>query len=170
MTFPKLVSSLILGSLVLAACGSRPKKEPKAAPPTADSFDVAPIPPASANAPPPASAAAEPPKTDTKQADCDALVEDASSSLDAKRIEFAEKACKKDADCITVKAHACSFVCVNGSVPKSQEKSWNDAVSKVKDGQCKKWTDNACDKLSTKPPPTCQDVKATCDKGKCALK
>jgi hypothetical protein len=171
MTISKLISSMILGSLVLAACGSGAKKEPKAAPPPADSVDVAPVPPSSAASSAPsasASAAPEPPKTDTKQADCDSLAADASSSLDAKRIEFAEKSCKKDADCIAVKAHACSFACANGAVPKAQEKAWNDAVSKVKDGQCKKWTDNACDKL--KSPPTCQDKKATCDKGHCAVK
>jgi hypothetical protein len=157
-------------ALIVVACGSEPKPEPTA--PTATTPPPPPLPP---TAPPPDALATSsahdggaPGKSD-KQAECDALIDDANSTLDADRIEM-DKLCKKDADCMPIMGRACNFNCFNGAIPKSEEKSWNGAVSKVKDGACKKWTDNDCAKQRTKPPPTCQDKKISCDKGHCAAK
>lgn len=153
----------------LIACGAEPKKEPSA------TGTVVPPPPV---LPPPASEARalpSPPAPDAgggksdKQAECDALLDEANSSLDAERIAV-DKLCKKDVDCMPVKGRACGFACVTGAIPKAEEKEWSDTLTKVKDGQCKKWDANDCAKLRTKSPPTCQDRKVWCDKGHCALK
>lgn len=155
-----------LGAVVIA-CGSEPKPEPVAptvTPPTTETAAAAP----DAAAPAPAAAADAGAKPD-KQAECDALLDDANSSLDAERIAV-DKLCKKDADCMPIKGRACGFACVTAAIPKAEEKEWNETLEKVKGGQCKKWNDNECAKLRTKPAPTCQDRKVWCDKGHCALK
>ncbi len=158
---------------LLIACGSDAKKEPAAPAATAtDSTppEVPPPPPATATATaPPVAAAPDAGGKSDKQAECDALIEDANSSLDAERIAV-DKLCKKDADCMPVKGRACGFKCVTGAIPKAEEKEWNETLTKVKDNQCKKWDANDCIKLRTKAPPTCQDRKVWCDKGHCALK
>ncbi len=149
----------------LIACGSEPKKEPMAATATAS---AAPPDAPAASAAPVAEAPDAGGKPD-KQAECDALLDEANSSLDAERIAV-DKLCKKDADCMPIKGRACGFNCVTGAIPKSEEKEWNETLTKVKDGQCKQWDANECAKLRTKPPPTCQDRKVWCDKGHCVLK
>jgi hypothetical protein len=156
-------------AFVVMACGSEPKPEPAAATATA-SAEPPPAPAASSAAPAAsASAAPETPAVDPKIAECDKLRDDANQTLDAKRIEV-DKDCKKDADCVPIKGRACGFDCVNAAIPKSLEKEWNTAVTKVKDGQCKKWDSNECSKSKTRPQPTCQDKKVACDKGRCILK
>ena len=152
----------------VVACGSEPKKEPSAPIATAPApVEPAPVvaPEAGAVSEADAGGAAKP----DKQAECDALVDDANSSLDAERIAV-DKQCKKDADCMPIKGRACGFACTTGAIPKSEEKEWNETLQKVKDGQCKKWNENECASLKTKAPPTCQDRKVWCDKGHCALK
>ena len=158
------------------ACGAEPKKEPSAATATATATASAEPPPAPRAAETAAVAASPPAATDAgatakpdKQAECDALVDEANSALDAERIAV-DKQCKKDADCMPVKARACSFACTTGAIPKAEEKEWNETLQKVKDGQCKKWSENACATLRTKPVPACQDRNVWCDKGHCALK
>lgn len=154
-------------ALVAVACGSEPKKEPTAATATAP-VEAPPAPATEADAPAATSAVDAGAKPD-KQAECDALVDEANSALDAERIAV-DKQCKKDADCMPIKGRACGFVCTTGAIPKSEEKEWNETLTKVKDGQCKKWNENDCAALKTKPAPTCQDRKVWCDKGHCALK
>jgi hypothetical protein len=154
------------GAFIVLACGSDPKPDPATA---AASAAPAPAMPEAA-APTMASAApSAAPAVDPKIAECDKLRDDANESLDAKRIEV-DKDCKKDADCVGIKGRACGFDCVNGAIPKSLEKGWNDTVAKTKDGQCKKWEANECSKLKTHAPPTCKDQKVACDKGRCLLK
>ena len=165
-------SAIVVGlstAFVVLACGADPKPEPTAA--TASATPPPPPPETSAAPAVSASAAAtpEPPKVDPKIVECDGFRDDANTSLDAKRIEV-DKDCKKDADCVGIKGRACGFDCVNGAIPKSLEKEWNATVTKVKDGQCKKWDANECSKLKTRPQPTCQDKKVACDKGRCILK
>lgn len=160
---------VVSAAATVVACGPSPKKEPTAPIATAP----APEETAPAQAVPEAGAAAEadaggPAKPD-KQAECDALVDDANSALDAERIAV-DKQCKKDADCMPIKGRACGFSCTTGAIPKSEEKEWNETLQKVKDGQCKKWNENECAALRTKAPPTCQERKVWCDKGHCALK
>lgn len=158
--------------LTCGACGSEPKKEPATATPPAAASE-APAPSAEPAATPAASAATPAADAgaakDSKQAECDQLMDDANSSLDAERIAH-DKLCKKDADCMPIKGRACGFACTTGAIPKAEEKGWNETVKKVQDGQCKKWNDNECAKLKTKPAPTCQDRKIWCDKGHCSLK
>ncbi len=150
---------------LVVACGSEPKKEtatataPSAEPASADAGGAAET---------VAAADAGGGKSD-KQTECDALLDDANASLDAKRIEV-KMACKKDDDCVAIKGRACHFSCANGAIPKTEEKAWTAAVQKAKDGQCKKWDEKECSKLRTKPTPTCQDRKVWCEKGQCALK
>jgi len=151
---------------VAVACGSEPKKEPTAATATAP-IEAPPAPPATAEAD--AAGAAPDAGAPDKQAECDALVDEANSALDAERIAV-DKLCKKDADCMPIKGRACGFNCTTGAIPKSEEKEWNETVTKVKDTQCKKWDESECAKLKTKPAPTCQERKVWCDKGHCALK
>ena len=74
---------------------------------------------------------------------------------DAERIAV-DKQCKKDADCVPIKARACGFACTTGAVPKAQEKEWNETVKKG--GQCKKWNESECAKLDTRPAPTCHGL------------
>jgi hypothetical protein len=168
---PKLVVVLAaIPVIVVAACGGEPQKEPTAATATA-----------SATPPPPATAETSPPKEPTaavdagagpkqgKEGECDALQDDANSTLDAARISV-DKVCKKDADCMPIKGRACSFNCANGAIPKGEQKEWDTAMAKVKDGACKKWTDNQCDKLKTRPAPKCDDKKVASDKAHCPLK
>lgn len=153
---------------MVAACGSEPKKEPTAA--TATAPVEMPPPPTTtpeAAAAPDALDAGAAAKSD-KQAECDALLDEANSALDAERIAV-DKLCKKDADCMPVKGRACGFACVTGAIPKVEEKEWNETLQKVKDGQCKKWNEGECTKLKTKPAPVCRDRKVWCDKGHCAL-
>jgi len=162
------LSMALGGAFIVLACGSDPKPDPATPAPSASVSPEAIAPPSTASAAPVTSASAAP-AVDPKIADCEKLRTDANESLDAKRIEV-DKDCKKDADCVGIKGHACGFDCVNGAIPKSLEKSWNDAVSKVKDGQCKKWDANECAKIRNKPAPTCKDQKIACDKGRCILK
>lgn len=161
--------SVILVAGLLMACGSEPKKDPAAATATTE----APPPvstPAATEAPPPAATAdASTTAKPDKQTECDGFVAEANSTLDAERIAV-DKVCKKDADCMPIKGRACAFSCENGAIPKSEEKEWNESLQKVKDGPCKKWTDDECSKLNTKPAPTCQAKKVWCDKGHCSLK
>jgi hypothetical protein len=154
----------------LIACGSEPKKEPTASTATASVSATPPPLPAASDAKPNVASAPDAGggKSD-KQTECAALVDDANSSLDAERIAV-DKVCKKDVDCMPIKGRACGFNCVTGAIPKVEEKEWNETLTKVKDGPCKKWDANECAKLRTKPPPTCQDRKVWCDKGHCALK
>jgi hypothetical protein len=163
---------LVIASTAVAvvACGSDPKPEPIAPTATPEVTPPPSVPEAGAATPASVSAAdAGGSGKSDKQTECDALVDDANSALDAERIAV-DKACKKDADCMPVKGRACGFVCTTGAIPKVEEKEWNETLKKVQDGQCKKWNDNECAKLKTKPPPTCQDRKVWCDKGHCALK
>jgi hypothetical protein len=153
--------------VALAACGSDPKPEPTAA--TATASSEPPPAPAASSAAPAASAAPEPPKVDPKIAECDTLRDQANEQLDAERIAV-DKDCKKDADCVAIKGRACGFDCVNGAIPKALEKDWNARVSKVKDGQCKKWDSNECAKLKTKTQPECKDRKVVCEAKHCVLK
>jgi hypothetical protein len=164
----QLMLVVVSTAAVIAACGSEPKKEPTAA--TASVPEVPPPATPEAGAAGPATGAVDAgaPATD-KQAECDGLIDDANSALDAERIAV-DKLCKKDADCVPIKGRACGFNCVTGAIPKAEEKEWNETLSKVKDGQCKKWNDNDCAKLKTKPVPTCQERKVWCDKGHCAVK
>jgi hypothetical protein len=158
-------------ALGIAACGSDPKPDPTAPTGTTTASATPPPPMADMDAGSAASSTAPPAdagKSD-KQAECDALIDDANSTLDAERIAV-DKLCKKDTDCMPIKGRACGFVCVNAAIPKIEEKDWNESLTKVKEGACKKWTENECAKLKTKPPPTCQDRKVWCDKGHCALK
>lgn len=151
--------------LCLAACGGDAKKEPTAPAPLPST-----APPEVVDAAAPVSAATpDAGATKDPQAECTALLDDANSTLDAERIAV-DKLCKKDADCMPIKGHACGFLCVTGAIPKSEEKDWTEALTKVKEGACKKWEANDCAKLRTKPPPTCRDRKLWCDKGHCALK
>jgi hypothetical protein len=161
------VASVACAAALVVACGSEPKKEPTAA--TAAPSEPAPPASAAASAAPASSAAAPEAAKPDKQAECKGLADEATLALDTKRIEF-DKGCKKDSDCLVVKGRACAFHCPNGAIPKADEKAWNDAVAKAKDGSCKKWTDNDCAKLRTTPEPTCEDKKAWCEKGRCALK
>jgi hypothetical protein len=165
----RAVLAVAATAVAIMACGSEPKMEPTASTATAS---VAPPPvPAvpEAGAPGAASTADAGAAKPDKAAECDALVDEANQTLDAERIAV-DKACKKDSDCMPVKARACAFNCANAAIPKSEEKDWTEAMTKVKDGACKKWTDNECAKLKTKPQPACQDKKVWCDKGHCALK
>jgi hypothetical protein len=165
------------GVAVVVACGSDPKKDPVTSTPTASASGSSSAPAASgsASASGASSTAATPPAADAgggksdKQTECDALLDDANSTLDAERIAV-DKACKKDADCMPIKGRACGFVCVTGAIPKIEEKDWTESLTKVKNGACKKWETNECAKLKTKPPPTCTERKIWCDKGHCALK
>jgi hypothetical protein len=153
---------------LVAACGSDPKKEPASPPVEIPSEGGAPATSAAPTSSAPMAAPDAGGKSD-KQTECDELLNDANSTLDAERISV-DKLCKKDADCMPIKGRACSFVCVTGAIPKVEEKDWKEALTKVNDGPCKKWTANECAKLRTKPPPTCQDRKVWCDKGHCSLK
>ena len=143
--------------------------EPTAPTATATAPEPPPVPATTSEADAAAPTAAADAGAPDKQTECDALVDEANSALDAERIAV-DKACKKDADCMPVKGRACGFNCTTGAIPKSEEKEWNETLTKVKDGQCKKWNDNECAKLKTKPAPTCQERKVWCDKGHCALK
>src|SRR5215207_5436091 len=93
--------------LLLAGCGSDAKKDPVAPPQDVPSSGSASPPAASTSVSAPPDAGGE--KTD-KQAACDALLDDANSSLDAERIAV-DKLCKKDADCMPINGRACGFVC-----------------------------------------------------------
>ncbi|MBX3214746.1 MAG: hypothetical protein KF850_22105 [Labilithrix sp.] len=154
---------VVSAAATVVACGSEPKKEPTVAtaPTETAPAETAVAPAADADA----GGAAKP----DKQAECDALLDEANAELDAERIAV-DKLCKKDADCTPIKGRACGFVCETGAIPKSEQKEWDDTVQKVKDAQCKKWGEQDCASLRTKPPPTCQERKVWCDKGHCALK
>jgi len=160
---------VVSAAAVAVACGSEPKMEPTAPTATATATEPPPAPTTTDEADAAAPTAAADAGAPDKQAECDALIDEANSALDAERIAV-DKLCKKDADCMPVKGRACGFNCTTGAIPKSEEKEWNETVTKVKDGQCKKWNDNECAQLKTKPAPTCQDRKVWCDKGHCALK
>ncbi|MBX3264737.1 MAG: hypothetical protein KF782_34005 [Labilithrix sp.] len=154
---------VVSAAAAAVACGSEPKREPTVATVPTDTA------PASPQATPEVEADAGGPAKPDKQAECDALLDEANAELDAERIAV-DKLCKKDADCTPIKGRACGFACVTGAIPKSEEKEWNDTVQKVTDTQCKKWNEQDCASLRTKPPPTCQERKVWCDKGHCALK
>jgi hypothetical protein len=165
--------AIVSAAVVVVACGSEPKKDPTASTATAVASSPPPIDSSTAStadaAAPTSSGGADAGGKSDKQTECDALIDDANSTLDAERIAV-DKECKKDADCVSIKGRACNFNCTNGAIPKALEKDWTAKVTKVKDGQCKKWTDNECAKLKTKPLPTCQDKKVVCEKGHCNLK
>ena len=170
-----LLFVLTAGLIPALACGSTPKSDPGTAT-------------ATPSATPPSTASAIPASTGDsgttaaagdagggekkdKAAECDAISQDANSTMDAELIAV-DKPCKADKDCMTVKGRACKFVCITNAIPKIEEKDWNDSLKKVTDGPCKKWTELECDKLNTKGPPTCQKDKwvAKCNKGHCELK
>jgi hypothetical protein len=170
-----LLFVFIAGLVPALACGSTPKNEPGTAT-------------ATPSATPPSSASAMPASTGDsgatatagdagggqkkdKAAECDELSQDANSTMDAEIIAV-DKPCKADKDCMTVKGRACKFICVTNAIPKIEEKDWTDALKKVQDGSCKKWTELECEKLNTKGPPTCQKDKwiPKCNKGHCELK
>ncbi|MBX3220734.1 MAG: hypothetical protein KF795_09460 [Labilithrix sp.] len=155
---------VVSAAATVVACGSEPKKEPTVATATPPA-EVAPEAVPDAGAESTEAGAGKP----DKQTECDTLLDEANAELDAERIAV-DKLCKKDADCTPIKGRACGFVCATGAIPKAEEKEWNDTVQKVKDGQCKKWSEQDCASLRTKPPPTCQERKVWCDKGHCALK
>ncbi len=168
MSVGGVVFGVLATASVIVACGSDAKKEPVApSPPAASeaSADAGAVTAAVAPTTADAGGAAKP----DKAAECEALLDDANSSMDAERIAV-DKACKKDADCMPVKSRACAFNCVNAAIPKAEEKDWTENLKKVTDNQCKKWNEMDCAKLRTKPAPTCQDRKVACDKGKCILK
>lgn len=154
-------------AVVAGACGgAEPAKEP-AVPTATAPTEPPPAEPAEAGAPSAAADTAD--AAPSKEAQCDALRAEAQSAMDAERIAV-DKLCKKDADCMPIKGRACNFECVNGAIPKSEEKEWNEELKKVKEGPCKQWTDNECAKLDTRPAPKCEERKVWCDKGHCALK
>ena len=163
------------GVAAVFACGSTPKSEPGAA--TAMPSATAPSVPASASAMPASTADAASPTTAAdagggdKAAQCDALVAEANTELDAERIKV-DKACKKDADCMPIKGRACGFVCTTGAIPKAEEKEWTAELTRMKDGPCKKWEEMECSKVSPPRKPTCANdsKKPACEKGLCILK
>lgn len=164
---PLALTALAPFGLVLAgACGGTPKPDTDA--PKPPSTPAVAVPDAAVPSAAPSSSASAAGGKMTA-ADCDALATEANETLDAERIKV-DKQCKKNEDCMAIKGRACTFNCENGAIPKAEEKDWTGALSKVKDGQCKKWTDNECSKLNTRPPPTCTAKKPVCEAGHCALK
>lgn len=160
----RVACGALLVASVVAACGSEPKKDPVAPVSTASEAQ----PPGAGDAPSSAPEGAGGADGDA-QAACDALVDEANSTLDAERIAV-DKLCKKDDDCIAIRGRACAFNCVNAAIPKSEEKEWNEALEKVKNGPCKQWTEKSCASLRTRPQPACKERAVWCDKGHCAVK
>jgi hypothetical protein len=165
---------LVAPAVPALACGSSPKPPEgpalpaSAAAPSADAAS-----PADTAAASDAGATSAAPSADagggSPAEKCDALVNDAQLALDDWRIKADDK-CKKDSDCVVIKGRACGFNCTNGAIAKASEASWNETVAKVKDGQCKKWSEADCAKVKAKPAPQCQDKKAACVAGKCTAK
>lgn len=146
------------------ACGSSPKPEPTSPTATAEPAPA----PTEEKAADADAAAAAPAKMSA--ADCDALVAEAQAEMDAEHIKV-DKPCKKDADCVGVKGHACDFTCVDGAIPKGELAEWDKELARMKDGTCKKWADNECATISAKAAPTCQEgKKPACQAGHCVLK
>lgn len=173
---PLLALALVASGIAVAvACGGTPTPPvvPDVTPPSgSDSAkpETSATPPSSGSA----TSTDKPPAGGGKMtaAECDALQDDANVSLDAARIEV-DKTCKKDADCVGIHGRACNFTCQNGAIPKADQPKWDGVVTKVKDNQCKKWSENDCPKTSPpKKAPTCADdaKKPACNKGKCILK
>lgn len=166
-----VLSSLAIGLVV--ACGSSPKPDtntattPSATPPTTDMPNPAGAVTASTAD---AGGGATADAGMTKDQQCDALLHDAQAEMDAEHIKV-DTPCKKDADCVAVKGHACDFACVDGAIPKGEQKEWDREIASLKTGLCKKWEDDGCKKADAKPP-TCSDdkKKPACDKGHCILK
>ena len=158
-------ASVSFGLFVVAACGESLPKAPDVGVtppvPSAPALPAAPDTTADSGA---AATPAAPAKMTASE--CDALVDEANHELDAERIKV-DKACKKDADCVVIKGRACSFACSNGAIPKAEQAEWDGTVTKVKDGQCKKWADNDCAKTTPPKTPTCKDVKPGCKAGHC---
>src|SRR5262245_39046014 len=84
---------------MVVACGSDPK--PEATAPTASAVASTTPPPETKASEPAAAADAGGGGKSDKQAECDALLDDANSTLDAERIAV-DKVCKKDADCMPI--------------------------------------------------------------------
>lgn len=169
-----VLSSLAVG--VIVACGSSPKPDTK----TATTPSATPTTTATAETATDASTGSAAATADagggtadagqTKEQQCEEILHDAQAELDAEHIKV-DAPCKKDADCMLVKGHACEFVCVDGAIPKAEQKEWDREITHVKAAQCKKWSDMGCKKADAKPP-TCTEEKkkAACDKGHCVLK
>jgi hypothetical protein len=106
-----------------------------------------------------------------KAAECTHLANDAHSEMDAEIIKV-DTGCKKDADCMVVKGHACDFTCVTAAIPKAEEKEWTRELGVMKSGPCKKWAELDCAKEGDGKAPTCSDdsKKAACKAGHCVLK
>ncbi len=176
-------ASACLGAFALvSACGGEAKPGP-AAPNAAD--------PSKAGGA--GESAATPPPAETKTAgtaapqgaapkkmsvdECKSLREEAQSEMDAEIIKV-DKACKAIADCEIVKGHACDFSCATVAIPKSELADWNAELTKMKEGACKKWTENDCPTINPPraaagggAPPWCRDdKKLACEKGHCVLK
>ena len=173
-----VLSSLALG--VVLACGSDPKPDPNVAMPSAT-----PTTPATGDLAPDAAGGSSGGATSTgdagggaatadagmsKDQQCEALVHDAHAEMDAEHIKV-DTPCKKDTDCMLVKGSACDFTCVDGAIPKAEQKEWDREIKSVTEGLCKKWLDTGCKKPDAKPPVCTNDKKkAACDKGHCVLR
>ena len=168
-----VLSSLAVG--LILACGSSPKPDTStptpSATPTTPSTSKTDAPDASgATASTPDAGGGAAPAAPTKEEQCDAILHDATAELDAEHIKV-DTACKKDADCMTVKGHACEFTCVDGAIPKAEQKEWDREMAQVKAGPCKKWADLGCKKADAKPATCTEDKKKpACDKGHCVLR
>jgi hypothetical protein len=144
------------------ACGGTPTPEP--------AIGTTSEPPPSA--PAPAEAKPETPSEPAQMsaADCDTLLHDAQAAMDAEHIKV-DKPCKKDADCVGVKGHACDFACVDGAIPKGEQAEWDSELAKVMDGACKTWEASGCPSTSPAPAPTCKDdKKVVCVNAHCVMK
>ena len=159
-----------LGAAALFACGSSQKPEPVTYTPAP--VETAPEPRAAEPVTPEVAvdAGATPTAAD-KSAACTTHLHDAQAEMDAELIKV-DTTCKKDADCMTVKGHACDFTCTTAAIPKAEQKEWDREMTALGTGACKAWTDGDCAKLTDTKAPTCADEgkKASCQKGHCVLK
>ncbi len=102
--------------------------------------------------------------------DCQKLLDDAQSAMDAERIAV-DKECKTDDDCMTVNAIACDFKCVSAAIPKNETKDWEDNLKQVNAGSCQKFIGGDCGRHTLTNPATCKDgAKPFCQAGHCLLK
>jgi hypothetical protein len=102
--------------------------------------------------------------------DCQKLLDDAQSAMDAERIAV-DKECKTDGDCMTVSAIACDFKCVSAAIPKNETKDWEDNLKVVNTGSCQKFVEGECGRHTLTNPATCKDgAKPFCQAGHCLLK
>jgi hypothetical protein len=153
----------VFGTII--ACGGTPRSEPAIG--TTDEAPAGePVAAAPAEAPP--AEAGEP--TKMSAADCDTLLHDAQAAMDAEHIKV-DKPCKKDADCVGVKGHACDFACVDGAIPKGEQAEWDSELTKVMEGPCKTWEASGCPSTSPAPAPMCKDdKKVVCVNAHCVMK